>query len=201
MKRFSALILTLCLAAALCACGGEPVSPPDAAETPAPSALPAPTAAPVGAEFAGLWTAPLDCIRLLQLLSPDNAPMFGAGPAGAELLLELRADGSYRAEVNFAPAIPALRDGLFRYIEAESGKTIEEVAAEHGMRADDLLDLYLSEAALQELLGDAVQRSGRFRTEGGSVLLDEDGGRTLLLSGDELHMSDGALGELIFTRR
>ena len=200
MKRILTLFLALCLLAALCACGGED-APPAATEKPAPAPEPTPTAAPVGAEYAGLWAAPLDCIRLLELLSPDNAPMFGAGPAEAELLLELRADGRYEASVNYAPAIPKLRDGMFRYIEAESGKTIEEVAAEHGMRADELLDLYVNEAALRELLGDAVLRSGRFRTEGERVLLDGDGESSLLLTGTELHMQDGKLGELVFLRK
>ncbi len=208
MKRFSAMLLALCLLIALCACGNEPLPPPAAeipsltpAPKPVPTPAPTPTPPSVDGTFVGSWAAPLDCIRLLQLLSPDNADMFGAGPAYAELLLELCADGSYDASVNFSPAIPALRDGLFRYIEAESGKSIEDVAAEHDMRADDLLDLYLNEAALQELLGDGARRSGSFRTEGDAVLLDEAGEYTLRLSGDALHMQDSAFGELVFARK
>lgn len=203
MKRICALLLALLLTAALCACGAEEV-PPAAAETPPaeePSPVPLPTPAPVNEAFVGLWAAPLDCIELLQLSSPGNAAMFGSEPAYAELLLELREDGGYCTWLDYAPAIPALRDGMFRYIEAKSGKTIEEVAAEHEMRADDLLDLYISEAALRELLGDPAAHSGSFLTDGETALLDQGVEHTLTLRDDCLHMQDREFGELIFTRK
>ncbi|MBR3473647.1 MAG: hypothetical protein IKH34_01115 [Oscillospiraceae bacterium] len=155
--------------------------------------------------FAGTWIGMGD----VHVLDWDVYPIGEyLDSAYFHVLMDLQEDGSFRFELDFEPAIPALRQAMASFCEkvaSEGGFTVAEAARESDMSLEEMYDWLLDELFFKMLnLNDP---KGSYRVEDGEVIFDSviDGERYPDVSrgirdGDRLLVDLGRLGLVAFSR-
>ena len=117
MKKLFALLLALCMAVSLAACGGA------------------------GNKVAGTWTGTVDATEYLLKETPELDGYLKNAPVS--ITLELTADGNYTMNTDATTIIPAFKEAMRSYFVAyceEQGVTVEQLEEAMKMTLDELID-------------------------------------------------------------
>ena len=178
MKRSFALLLLLCIALALAACGSS--------ERPV-----------------GNWTAQ---VMLFEIAGDDLYDMAEMAPALADLTVDidlaLRGDETFLLTVDGSSSEATVNEALRAYLDekmGEMGLTAEEYEEITGKPLETVMDEFSQNVNLEEL----VMIKGSYTQEGTTLILTAEDGSIYYgtWEGDTLRLDMSGYGQLSFTRR
>lgn len=98
------------------------------------------------------------------------------------LTLTFNADGSYRLEAKESDLEEgarimdeAIRKGLAAYMQAETGKTMDNLLAASGMTMDELMARYFGDD-LAQVISRQLETEGTYKVSGGKLFLNDQAG-------------------------
>lgn len=124
------------------------------------------------------------------------------------LTLRFNEDGTYRLqadqedlEAGAALMEDAIRAGLAAYMQAETGKTMDNLLAAAGMTMDEVMAQYFG-ADLAQVVGQNLESEGTYKVSGGKlILMDEDGSKVFEgkydVDEEALKLKSGVTSDLI----
>ena len=163
MKRWCALALVLVLLLMLAGC-----RPSDAKR------------------MEGKWTAKVDLASAYEdLLARKDATVAAhiqLQDMKVELTMCFEDDGTYRLQVNTkeletAAAVmdKSLRQGMAAYLQAQTGKTMDNLLSATSQSVDELMERYF-EADLADAMTDSLEAEGTYKVSGGKLILQDKAG-------------------------
>ena len=119
-----------------------------------------------------------------------------------DITLQFKSDGTYRLRVNedqlktgAENMDAAIRQGMAAYLQAQTGKTMDNLLTAAGKTMDEVMEEYFSDD-LNTVLRKNLESAGTYKVSGGKLILtDEDGSK--LFEGkydveeDELELKSG----------
>lgn len=124
------------------------------------------------------------------------------------LTLRFEDDGTYRMEAKeeeiqagAANMEQAIRTGMAAYLQARTGKTMDNLLAATGMTMDELMERYFT-ADLAGTIQKNLEAKGTYKLNGGKlILLDEEGSKVFegkyAVDEEELELKSGVTSNLI----
>lgn len=160
----------------------------------------------------GKWKAKVDLALayedLLARADASVAAHIDLSDFEVALTLRFEDDGTYRMQAD-EEAIAAgaekmdsaIRTGMAAYLQARTGKTMDNLLAATGMTMDELMDRYFS-ADLAATIQQNLEAKGTFKINGGKlILLDEEGNKVFegkyAVDEEELELKSGVTSNLI----
>lgn len=175
MKKLFALLLALCMVAALAACGS-------------------------GNSVAGTWTGTVDAARYIASDSPELKDYLKSAPVA--ITLELTTDGKYTINTDGTTMIPEFKQALRSYFEnycEENGVTVEQLEDALEMTLDELIDGTFDEMDLSELTESV---SGIYTATKDAIVFDPGAENQVegTWSGDTMHFTID-IGDVTLNRK
>lgn len=136
----------------------------------------------------GKWTAKVDLASAYEdLLAREDATVAAhiqLKDMKVDLTLRFEEDGTYRLRANAkdlekAAQVmdPAIRQGMAAYLQAQTGKTMDNLLSATGQTVDELMERYF-EADLADAMADSLEAEGTYKVSGGKlILLDKAGNK------------------------
>lgn len=160
----------------------------------------------------GKWKAKVDLALayedLLARADASVAAHVDLAEFKVTLTLRFEEDGTYRlradekaVEAGAANVEAAIRTGMAAYLQAQTGKTMDNLLAATGMTMDELMERYFTDD-LAGTIQKNLEAEGTYKISGGKlILLDETGGKVFegKYSVDEetLELKSGVTSNLI----
>lgn len=134
----------------------------------------------------GEWSGKADLAEAYRsLLAASDAAVAShieLGEFTVRLTLTFRADGSYLLQVKEADLEEgarimdeAIRKGLATYMQAETGKTMDNLLAAAGMTMDELMARYFGDD-LAQVIRRQLESEGTYKVSGGKLILNDQAG-------------------------
>lgn len=166
MKKWSAMILAVLLLAALLA-GCKPSEE---------------------SLLVGKWEAKVDlALAYEDLLARADATVAAhvdLRQFDVELTAQFKSDGTYRLRVDEAQLRTgavnmdaAIRQGMAAYLQAQTGKTMDNLLTAAGLTMDEVMEKYFADD-LTAVIRENLESEGTYKVSGGKLILtDEDGSK------------------------
>ena len=134
----------------------------------------------------GKWTANVDlALAYADLLARADATVAAhvdLRQFPVALTLQFKSNGTYQMQVNEdqlkAGAVnmdAAIRQGMASYLQAQTGKTMDNLLTAAGKTMDEVMETYFAED-LTAVLRENLASEGTYKVSGGKlILIDEDG--------------------------
>ena len=160
----------------------------------------------------GKWTAKVDLASAYEdLLAREDATVAAhiqLKDMKVDLTLRFEEDGTYRlrADTKDLDAVAevmdeAIRNGMAAYLQAQTGKTMDNLLSATGQTADELMERYFG-ADLSDTMADSLEAEGTYKVTGGKlILLDKAGNKVFEgkyeVDGETLKLKSGVTRTLI----
>ena len=160
----------------------------------------------------GKWKASADLAAaygdLLARSDASVAAHINLGEFKVPLTLRFESDGTYRLSADEeaiekgAPKMyEAISMGMASYLQAQTGKTMENLFSATGQSREELMELYFSDD-LAATIQQNLECSGTYKVSGGKLILyREDGGKFFegkyAVDEDRLELKSGVTSDLI----
>ena len=160
----------------------------------------------------GKWTAKVDLASAYEdLLAREDATVAAhiqLKDMKVDLTLRFEEDGTYRLradtkDLDAAAEVmdEAIRNGMAAYLQAQTGKTMDNLLSATGQTMDELMDRYF-EADLADAMADSLEAEGTYKVTGGKlILLDKAGNKVFEgkyeVDGETLKLKSGVTRTLI----
>ena len=160
----------------------------------------------------GKWTAKVDLASAYEdLLAREDATVAAhiqLKDMKVDLTLRFEEDGTYRLradtkDLDAAAEVmdKAIRNGMAAYLQAQTGKTMDNLLSATGQTMDELMDRYF-EADLADAMADSLEAEGTYKVTGGKlILLDKAGNKVFEgkyeVDGETLKLKSGVTRTLI----
>ena len=160
----------------------------------------------------GKWTAKVDLASAYEdLLAREDATVAAhiqLKDMKVDLTLRFEEDGTYRLradtkDLDAAAEVmdEAIRNGMAAYLQAQTGKTMDNLLSATGQTMDELMDRYF-EAELADAMADSLEAEGTYKVSGGKlILLDKAGNKVFEgkyeVDGETLKLKSGVTRTLI----
>lgn len=160
----------------------------------------------------GKWTGQADLAAayksMLAGADPTVAAHMDLGEFTVRLTVQFKEDGTYRVradqedlEAGAARMEAAIRAGLAAYMQAETGKTMDNLLAAAGMTMDEVMEQYF-DADLALVVRQNLESEGTYKVSGGKlILMDEDGSKVFEgkydVDEETLKLKSGVTSDLI----
>lgn len=160
----------------------------------------------------GKWTAKVDLASAYEdLLAREDATVAAhiqLKDMKVDLTLRFEEDGTYRLradtkDLDAAAEVmdEAIRNGMAAYLQAQTGKTMDNLLSATGQTMDELMDRYF-EAELADAMADSLEAEGTYKVTGGKlILLDKAGNKVFEgkyeVDGETLKLKSGVTRTLI----
>lgn len=160
----------------------------------------------------GKWTAKVDLASAYEdLLAREDATVAAhiqLKDMKVDLTLRFEEDGTYRLradtkDLDAAAEVmdEAIRNGMAAYLQAQTGKTMDNLLSATGQTMDELMDRYF-EADLADAMADSLEAEGTYKVSGGKlILLDKAGNKVFEgkyeVDGETLKLKSGVTRTLI----
>lgn len=157
-------------------------------------------------QLEGKWSAQVDlALAYADLLARADATVAAHVDLRqfmVDITLQFKSDGTYRLRVNedqlktgAENMDAAIRQGMAAYLQAQTGKTMDNLLTAAGKTMDEVMEEYFSDD-LNTVLRKNLESAGTYKVSGGKLILtDEDGSK--LFEGkydveeDELELKSG----------
>lgn len=165
-----------------------------------------------GKLITGKWKCQADLAAayksLLAAADPTVAAHMDLGNFTVGLTVQFEENGTYRiradekdVEAGAKQMESAIRKGLAAYMQAETGKTMENLLAAAGLTMDQVMEQYFG-TDLAGVMAQNLEWEGTYKLSGGKlILLDEEGGRVFEgkyhVDEDVLKLKSGVTTDLI----
>ena len=134
----------------------------------------------------GEWSAKADLAEAYKsLLAASDAAVaahIDLGEFSVRLTLTFHSDGTYRLQVkdsDLEEGVPimeeAIRKGLATYMQAETGKTMDNLLSAAGLTMDELMARYFGDD-LAQVVRRQLESEGTFKVSGGKLFLNDQAG-------------------------
>lgn len=139
-------------------------------------------------QLPGKWTANVDlALAYADLLARADATVAAhvdLRQFPVTMTLQFKSNGTYRLTVDEqqlkAGAVnmdAAIRQGMASYLQAQTGKTMDNLLTAAGKTMDEVMEEYFA-GDLTEVLRENLESSGSYKVSGGKLILtDEDGSK------------------------
>ena len=160
----------------------------------------------------GKWTAKVDLASAYEdLLAREDATVAAhiqLKDMKVDLTLRFEEDGTYRLradtkDLDAAAEVmdEAIRNGMAAYLQAQTGKTMDNLLSATGQTMDELMGRYF-EADLADAMADSLEAEGTYKVSGGKlILLDKAGNKVFEgkyeVDGETLKLKSGVTRTLI----
>ena len=160
----------------------------------------------------GKWTAKVDLASAYEdLLAREDSTVAAhiqLKDMKVDLTLRFEEDGTYRLradtkDLDAAAEVmdEAIRNGMAAYLQAQTGKTMDNLLSATGQTMDELMDRYF-EADLADAMADSLEAEGTYKVSGGKlILLDKAGNKVFEgkyeVDGETLKLKSGVTRTLI----
>ena len=160
----------------------------------------------------GKWTAKVDLASAYEdLLAREDATVAAhiqLKDMKVDMTLRFEDDGTYRLradtkDLDAAAEVmdEAIRNGMAAYLQAQTGKTMDNLLSATGQTMDELMDRYF-EAELADAMADSLEAEGTYKVSGGKlILLDKAGNKVFEgkyeVDGETLKLKSGVTRTLI----
>lgn len=160
----------------------------------------------------GKWTAKVDLASAYEdLLAREDATVAAhiqLKDMKVDMTLRFEEDGTYRLradtkDLDAAAEVmdEAIRNGMAAYLQAQTGKTMDNLLSATGQTMDELMDRYF-EADLADAMADSLEAEGTYKVSGGKlILLDKAGNKVFEgkyeVDGETLKLKSGVTRTLI----
>jgi len=160
----------------------------------------------------GKWTATVDlALAYEDLLARADATVaahIDLSEFDVELTMRFEDDGTYRLKADgealaagAARMEDAIRQGMATYLQAQTGKTMDNLLSATGMTMDEVMNRYFAED-LTAAIRKNLEAKGTYKLSGGKlILMDEDGSKVFEgrydVDEDELKLKSGVTRALI----
>ena len=163
-------------------------------------------------KLAGKWTAKVDLASAYEdLLAREDATVAAhiqLKDMKVDLTLRFEEDGTYRLradtkDLDAAAEVmdEAIRNGMAAYLQAQTGKTMDNLLSATGQTADELMERYFG-TDLSDTMADSLEAEGTYKVTGGKlILLDKAGNKVFEgkyeVDGETLKLKSGVTRTLI----
>lgn len=125
-----------------------------------------------------------------------------------KLTVRFESDGTYRIRADEEVLAEgaelmeeAIRQGLAAYMQAETGKTMDNLLAAAGLTMDEVMEQYFG-ADLAKVMGANLESEGTYKVSGGKLILTDGEGSKVFegkyaIDGDVLELKSGVTSDLI----
>lgn len=160
----------------------------------------------------GKWTAKVDLASAYEdLLAREDATVAAhiqLKDMKVDLTLRFEEDGTYRLradtkDLDAAAEVmdEAIRNGMAAYLQAQTGKTMDNLLSATGQTADELMERYFG-TDLSDTMADSLEAEGTYKVTGGKlILLDKAGNKVFEgkyeVDGETLKLKSGVTRTLI----
>ncbi len=160
----------------------------------------------------GKWTAKVDLASAYEdLLAREDATVAAhiqLKDFDVELTLRFEEDGTYRLRANDKDLETgaqvmdqAIRQGMAAYLQAQTGKTMDNLLSATSQTLDELMERYFEED-LADAIGESLEAEGTYKVSGGKLILLDKGGNKVFegkygVEEDELKLKSGVTRSLI----
>ena len=160
----------------------------------------------------GKWTAKVDLASAYEdLLAREDATVAAhiqLKDMKVDLTLRFEEDGTYRLradtkDLDAAAEVmdEAIRNGMAAYLQAQTGKTMDNLLSATGQSADELMERYFG-TDLSDTMADSLEAEGTYKVTGGKlILLDKAGNKVFEgkyeVDGETLKLKSGVTRTLI----
>lgn len=160
----------------------------------------------------GKWTAKVDLASAYEdLLAREDATVAAhiqLKDMKVDLTLRFEEDGTYRLradtkDLDAAAEVmdEAIRNGMAAYLQAQTGKTMDNLLSATGQTADELMERYFG-TDLSDTMADSLEAEGTYKVSGGKlILLDKAGNKVFEgkyeVDGETLKLKSGVTRTLI----
>lgn len=160
----------------------------------------------------GKWTAKVDLASAYEdLLAREDATVAAhiqLEDFDVELTLRFEDDGTYRLRANAKDLEAgaqvmdqAIRQGMAAYLQAQTGKTMDNLLDATNQTMDELMERYFAED-LAQAIGESLKAEGTYKVSGGKlILLDKAGSKVFEgkyeVEDDTLRLKSGVTRPLI----
>ena len=137
-------------------------------------------------QIVGEWSGTADLAEayksLLAAADPAVAAHIDLKDFKVELKLTFHSDGTYQLRVSEEDLTAgtqlmeeALRKGLAAYMQAETGKTMDNLLSSAGMTMDEVMDRYFGKD-LAQVVRQQLESEGVYKVSGGKLFLNDQSG-------------------------